>query len=126
MATKFSGVFPPQPEGFTEKEDAQFYGIKYEDDTISSKMEMGIERTRSRFTKPPSRIYTTGFTEISQADFDLLEEFWEEYRKAKIFTWTNPADQKTHSVRFAEVPSVAYSGVGPHRSYTVEVSLKQV
>ena len=44
----------------------------------------------------------------------------------RAFSWVNPADGRAHTVRFAEPPSVKYTGLGAVATYNVEVTLKQV
>lgn len=122
----FTGSFPPFAEGFVEKEDARFYGIEFEDKTRRSDSDGGYEFTRPKFTRNGRRTFKTGFTEMSASDFDIFQDFWDAYGGYKSFAWTNPADGRTHTVRFAEPPTVVYSGVGAVATYNVEVALKQV
>lgn len=124
--TAFSGVFPPTDAGFTAKEDSGYYGIEFEDNTMRSDSDGGYEVTRPRFTRKPRKTFTTGFTELSQANYDLLVEFWEKYQGSLKFTWTDPTDLRAYTVRIEKPPTVTYAGVGPTRMYNVEVKLKQV
>ena len=126
MAIVFGGVFPPTDAGFVEKEDAGYYGISFEDNTIRSGTDGGYEFARKRFTRKPRQTFMTGFTEMTQADFDIFREFWEQFMGARSFTWNNPAENQVYTVRFASAPKISYVGVGPTRLYSVEVELKQV
>jgi phage-related protein len=122
----FVGIFPPFGEGFTEKEDARFYGIEFEDKTRRSESDGGYEFTRPKFTRNGRRTFKTGFTQMNAADFDIFQNFWDAYGGYKSFSWTNPADGRAHTVRFAEPPTVRYTGIGAVATYDVEVTLKQV
>jgi len=122
----FTGVFPPTDAGFVEKQDAKYYGIEFEDKTMSSKSEGGYEHTRPKFTRKGRKTFTTGFTEMSAADFEIFTDFWDAFGGYKSFSWVDPATSKAYTVRFAEPPSVRYSGLGATPTYNVEVKLKQV
>ena len=125
MPYSFAGNFPPHEVGFVEKEDARFYGIETEDTTIRSGQEGGYEIARPQFTRKPKRTYSTGFTRMSQSDFDIIMAFWDEYQGSKQFNWQNPTTQTVHSVRFTEAPNITYEGVGQLFEYTVEVKIKE-
>jgi phage-related protein len=122
----FSGVFPPTDVGFTEKEDAQYYEVEVDDNTMRSSSDGGYEFSRPRFTRKPRKTFTTGFTELSQSDYALLMDFWDAYQGAVSFTWVDPTDNVAHTVRMTKPPVVTYRGIGPRRMWNVEVTMKQV
>lgn len=124
--TEFVGLFPPTDAGFTDKEDSAYYSEEIEDNTMRSDKDGGYEYSRPRFTRNGRMTYTTGFTDISQADKDLILEFWTKYTGAKSFTWVNPTNLESNSVRFTKPPKPTYTGAGQTRTYNVEVEIKQV
>lgn len=124
--TVFSGVFPPIENAFAEKQDSKYFGIDTEDNTIRASTEGGYEFTRKRFTRAPRKTFITGFTMMSQTDYETFDEFWDEYQGAKSFTWVEPTTSVAHTVRFAEKPSISYAGLGSTFLYDVIVKLKQV
>jgi len=124
--TVFSGIFPPVEYGFSEKEDAKHFGIDIEDNTVRAKTEGGYEFTRKRFTRKPRKTFMTGFTMMSQADYDTFIDFWDEYQGARAFNWVEPTTNSVHSVRFADKPSIQYVGKGSTFLYDVVVKMKQV
>ena len=126
MSNVFAGAFPPFDVGFSEKEDAGYYSVSYEDNTVRSNMEGGYDTSRPRFTRKMRKTFITGFSDITQADFEIIEEFWLQFGGHRVFTWTDPTNQIDYSARFTRQPNITYTGIGPHRSYNVEVELKEV
>lgn len=115
--------FPPA--GF-EREDAKYYKTAQEDGTIRSSSEGGYEMTRRRFTRNPRKTYTTGFTEITDAQLQTLESIWDANMGHTIFQWTHPIRGTVHDCRFTKPFEVSYSGKGSHRVYNVKIELKEV
>ena len=114
------------------KEDAGKFGFEQEDAGIRSPMEGGYVLTRPRFTRRPRRTWTTGFTDISNADKLLLEDYFNNKGTYLSFTWDVPVPnvqggaKETVTVRFSEVPKWEYKGFGTNARWNVELKLEEV
>jgi phage-related protein len=117
-------IFPPI--GMVEGQDAGYYNLSLEDSTIRNSTDGGYDLARARNTRLPKKTFRTGFTEMNQSDFELFTDFWNIHTGAVIFTWLNPVDAVTRSVRFEDAPRISYVGVGAFAKYNVEVTLKEV
>jgi hypothetical protein len=124
--TIFNATFPPFAQGFTEKEDARYYGIQLAENLIASNTEGGYELTRPRSTRKPRKTFTTGFSSLSTADYELFLEYYEEYQQFTNFFWVDPSTLMPYTVRFVKPPTIVYVGSGPLRLYNVEVTIKEV
>lgn len=116
--------FPPA--GMIEGEDSQYFSIKHRSNTVSSGMEDGYEITRPRSTRRPGRIFSSGFTEITNADKALLESFWEGVGTYQLFTWTDPTSGVERTVRFDGELDFSYEGIGGYHLWIVKFDLKEV
>lgn len=117
--------FPPA--GMIEKEDSQYFSVKYRDNTVSSEMEDGYEVSRPRSTRCPGRIFNSGFTDITSADKVLLESFWESVRgNANMFTWEDPTTGNELMVKFKGGFDFQYGGAGGTHLWTIQFELKEV
>ncbi len=75
-----------------------------EDATIRSSFEAGYEHTRPRFTKV-RYTWNIKYNLLPSADKATLEAFVTTVREgADSFTWTNPVDNVSHTVRFSQIP----------------------
>jgi len=115
-------VFPVLSTGH----DSAKYSIELEDTGMQTELEGGYVASRARHTRRPRRTWSDGFTDISQADADLLQAFWDQVSTHTIFDWTNPADDTVTAVRFTPGTfSLRYAGVGANRRYSVEFKVQQ-
>lgn len=114
------------------KEDSSKYGFEMEDVTIRSDMEGGYVTSRPRFTRPPRRTWKSGFTDISNADKLLLEEFYVSKGGYQSFTYEVPVPniaggaKETVTVRFLEGLSWEYKGFGDNPRWNVEFKVEEV
>lgn len=114
------------------KEDAAKYGIELEDTGIRSEMEGGYVLSRPRTTRRPRRTWTTGFTDITNADKLLLETFVNTKGTFASFTWTVPVpnilggSKEVVTVRFSEVPTFKYAGFGTNARWNFDCKLEEV
>ena len=116
--------FPPA--GMASKEDTAFFSHSMKDDVERSETAGGYDYSRPRPTRPPTRLFETGFTDISDSDKALLEQFYEGNR-ASIFTWTDWTNGVEYQVRFAEPLTFTYTGMGPTRRWNTQaIKLRQV
>lgn len=100
--------FPSLGDG----EDAKKYGFDTEDVGKRSEMEGGYVLTRPRHTRRPRRMWKTGFTAVSQTDFDTFLEFWNDHGTYTGFTYTTKIGSEAVNVRFMQKPRWTYVGVG--------------
>jgi phage-related protein len=71
-----------------------------EDPTIATEFENGMTQTRPRFTRL-RRNWTLKWNYMLNGDRDTLAAFWiTAAGGAASFTWTNPYDSQTYTVRF--------------------------
>jgi hypothetical protein len=117
-------VFPTLPSGSLS--DSSKYSVTAEDPSMSTPLEGGYTTTRARFTRRPRRTFGVGYTEITGADKQALEDFWDLVMGgAAIFDWTSNEDGITRAVRFTSQQSGSgnsgtpftwsYKGIGATR-----------
>ena len=84
----------------------------YNDNTVSSTMETGLEITRARFSRV-RREWQVSYRDILQSDEDALDAF---IRSSAIlgtagsFQWTHPGTGETVTVRFSQLPTPTETG----------------
>lgn len=114
------------------KEDSSKYGFEQEDVSIRSPMEGGYVLSRPRTTRPPRRSWTSGFTNISNADKLLLESFYNTKGSYMSFTYLVPVPnveggaKETVTVRFLGPLKWEYKGFGSNARWNVEFKLEEV
>lgn len=123
-------VFPT----LAKKPDSSQHVVEREDPALATEMEGGYVVTRARHTRTPRRTWTIGYSELRDADKQLLDNFWDTVRgPSVVFDWTDPESAmnggaaKTYQVRF--LPGAAlkwsYKGVGPLKVWYVTFQLQQ-
>lgn len=116
--------FPPV--GMTNKEDTSFFHHTVKDDVMRAETDGGYEFTRPRNTRPPLKIFKTGFTDLTDTERALLQAFYNANR-ALPFTWTDWTDGAEYTVRFAKPIGFRYIGAGSTRRWNTDpIELKQV
>jgi hypothetical protein len=85
--------------------------LSYNDSTINSPMESGLEITRARFPRV-RREWQVSYRNVLQSDSDALDSFIRTtvYGMAGSFTWTHPKTGEKVTVRFSQLPSPAEAG----------------
>jgi phage-related protein len=79
-------------------------GEEREDSTLRSKFEDGYEQTRPKFTKI-RYTWSLTYNNLTNTDKATLEAFVTTVREgADSFTWTNPVDSASYTVKFAQIP----------------------
>lgn len=83
----------------------------YNDGTLSSPMESGLEITRQRFSRI-RREWQVNYRNVLQSDYDALDTFIRQtvMGMSGSFTWRNPATGEVVTVRFSQLPSPAEAG----------------
>jgi hypothetical protein len=105
---------------FAAREDSAQFQEERRDPTIRKEFEGGFVVTRPRYTRPPARVITTGFTSISQLDYNLLMTYWNAKRGGSVsFPYTHPTTGETLTVRFLEPLRAKYVGMGNTRLWDV-------
>jgi phage-related protein len=112
---------------FGNKEDSSKFGLDLENVGIRSEMEGGYVLTRPRHTRRPRRTWSTGFTDLSEAQKTTFETFFNEHGTFKVFTYTVKTSNEVVQVRFASVPSFDYKGYGTNYRWDIgSIKLEEV
>lgn len=115
-----------------EKHDSKkFKETVKEDPTISFEAEGGWAMTRPRYTRKPPRLFTLGFTDMSDAEKESIAALYETSRGSAniIAGWHHPVSGLEVAVRFKKgsVPKYAYKGMnGNHRWDISDVVLEEL
>ena len=92
------------------KEDSKFFGVATPNSAQRNETDGGYTLTRPRFTRAPRKTFTTGFTNLTLAQKDAIQGFYDEKGGAISFTWQDPTSGITHVVRFKGDLKWKYSG----------------
>lgn len=96
-------VFPtdfPEPNIASASGTGESYKFKSEDAMVSTTTDALYKQTRPRATRRV-RTWTYAWNCITDADFAKLKTFWDSVGRYQAFSWTNPNDGNTYTVRFA-------------------------
>lgn len=104
-----------------------------ENPAIATKLEGGYVATRPRHTRTPRRTFPVSYTDLRDADKQLLMAFWDTVKGGSvIFDWTDPESAmnagvaKTYQVRFTDQElKWAYKGRGPTKLWDISFTLQQ-
>jgi len=109
-------------------EDSKHFGVVQADPAKKVEIEGGYTVTRPRYTRLPRKTWSTGFTDLTDAEKDSFAAFWDtNFGGSDSFTYLNPADAVTYTVRFKGQPKIKYEGMGPLRRWNITgISLEQV
>jgi hypothetical protein len=112
---------------FGDREATDKFGLSLEDVGIRSEMEGGYVLTRPRHTRRPRRTWTTGFTDLSNAEKETFETFFNNNGTYKVFTYLVKTSNETVQVRFAGVPTFDYKGYGSNYRWDITgIKLEEV
>lgn len=75
------------------------FGEKLSDSTIESICDGGYKLTRPRHTRVTGT-WTFAWNALSTEDYKKIRGFYEKVQNSMSFTWTNPLDGETYTVRF--------------------------
>lgn len=114
-------AFPEiEANGLVAREDSAQFEEEYLNPAIRKEFEGGFVATRPRYTRPPARKITTGFTAISQADYARLVNYWNAKRGGSVsFPYIHPTTGETLTVRFVEPLKAKYQGMGQTRLWDI-------
>lgn len=117
-------VFPTLPSG--KSQDSSKYAVSKKDPAMRAEIEGGYVVTRARTTRKPTRLFKTGFTNITSADKQVLDDFYDTVRGGSvIFTWTDPESLVSYSVRFKGEFGFKFAGRGAARFWDCSFELEQ-
>ncbi len=109
-------------------EDSKHFSVSQADPVKSAEYDGGYRVTRPRYTRLPRKTFSTGFSDLTAAQYDSFTDFWDLKMGGSLsFTYLNPADSITYTVRFMGQPKMKYVGMGYLRRWEiVGISLEQV
>lgn len=109
--------------GFSASEDSQYFQTQRISGAQTYETDGGIFIVRKRFTRNPGSFIVTGFTEISDSDKNLFDQFYENNAShgATEVTYVHPLTQASMQVYFSEsTPYTAeYKGWGSNKVWTL-------
>lgn len=112
---------------FGNREDSSKFGFDTEDVGLRGEMEGGYVLSRPRHTRRPRRTWTTGFTALTQPQFDSFLDFWNEHGTFKGFTYVVRTSNEVVNVRFSAKPVWKYTGVGATFMWDIsELKLEEI
>lgn len=107
---------------FTEVADATFTSsVNY--NTIITDTEYGKERRRNKWANP-RRTFTLQFSDATQEVMEYIRDFHLNVGNFETFSWTNPNDSQTYTVRFVE-DNLSINYVG-YNLYEIQLNFIEV
>jgi len=109
-------------------EDSKHFGVSQADPVKRAEIDGGYAVTRPRYTRLPRKTWTTGFSDLTDAQKDSFTTFWDAHMGGSdSFTYLNPADAVTYTVRFKGQPKIDYVGMAALRRWEIKgITLEQV
>jgi hypothetical protein len=105
---------------FLVREDSSQFEEERVDPAIRKEFEGGFVATRPRYTRAPATKITTGFTNMTQTEYAILQSFWDAKRGGSIsFTYIHPTTSASLTVRFAAPLKGKYVGMGNTKLWDV-------
>ena len=116
-------LFPPTGV----KEDSALFDDSFEDKGLKSETDGGYVYSRPRHGRRARRMFSTGFTDISSEQKELVMQFALQHGTYLAFTYNIPDSAETVSVRFSKLPKAVYIGVGGNHRYNIaDIELTEV
>lgn len=114
----------PCPAILIERHDsAKFKETHLEDPAQDFQTEGGWSMTRPRYTRRPPRVFTLGFTDLSQTEKEEIEALYNATRGSSdyITDWQHPTTGLFLDVRFKKgsTPQYSYRGYGGNHRWDV-------
>ena len=110
------------PTALAAIQDSSQFSETLLDNTITQELEGGYAHTRPRTTRAPRKEFTTGFTDITDAQKSSLETFFRVKGQHTSFVYTHPISADPYVVRFKSQLKFAYAGMG----YTPRWNVKDI
>lgn len=89
------------------------------DNALKSSTDGGYVLSRPRYTRSPLRKFTTGFSDLTEAEKESLLTFFNTYGTYQIFQYTHPITAVQYDVRFEAPPLPKYIGRGGFHFWVV-------
>ena len=117
--------FPPH--GF-KKEHSEYLRDGLQDDTMRQEMEGGYEITRSRTTREPRRLFSTGWEIVTESEKQILQNFQKSVGVTNLsFTWEHPTSREILIVKFTDQINFTYKGQGKNHVWECKnINLREV
>lgn len=94
-------------------------------ETASAKSEGGYEHRRRRFTRTPRREISVGFKGLKNADFQIVEDFYDAHLEDTEFTFYDPIKDTSYTCRFDEWKP-KYVGIGTTLLWDIQIKMSEV
>ncbi len=109
-------------------EDSKHFLVSQANPAKGADMEGGYRTTRPRYTRTPRKTWTTGFSDLTDAQKDSHASFWDTKKGGSdSFIYLNPADATEYTVRFIGTPDIKYVGIASLRRWEIKgIKLEQV
>lgn len=119
-------TFPTKPALSQGESPSLYKNIPMQDDRfLKAPTDGGYEFRRRRTNRAPRREIETGFLNIPQSDFDILEAFYLQHEQDVAFTWYDQIRDETYQVRFDSwAPS--YEGIGTNKKWTIKIKMSTI
>lgn len=120
-------TIPIFPVSLAQLQDSKHFGLGIEDKTLKGEVDGGYTHARPRHTRKPRRTFKTGYTEITQSEFEELLGFYDEVGGYTKFSYTDPTTGIVYVVRFGKPFTPKYTGIGPTKLWTItDIELAEV
>lgn len=110
-------------EALGKHDSSKFKESHREDPAIGEDMEGGWRISRPRYTRRVPRVFTLGFTDISDTDKQAIEQLFHDMRGSAgiIADWIHPVSGEVLDVRFksGSVPGYDYKGRGGNHRWDI-------
>lgn len=107
------------PAALAKVQDSQYFQIEVEDKGLKGEADGGYVHVRPRHTRKPRRTFKTGFTELTQVEYQALLDFYDLVGTYTKFAYVNPTTGVTHEVRFNKAFTGKYKGMGGRHLWNV-------
>lgn len=111
----------------SKPEDSKYFTETQMDPAMVAEFEGGYEFRRPRYTRAPRKLLTTGFTQITDADKDILQSSYDAQQGASgAMDYTHPVNANVMSVYYSAPMMFTYVGIGGYHKWDVKIQLKEI
>ncbi len=108
-------------------EDSTLFTEQLENQAVTTGSDNGYIYVRPRHSRKAKRIFTTGFSDLTQTQKVELEAFYtDRLGGVEAFEYLHPVTKELINVRFDKDLPFRYMGQGGNHYWSVEFSLKEV
>jgi hypothetical protein len=102
------------PAELNARIDAKKFDQTQKNPAMVHEMEGGYVVTRPRYHRRPRRVFSIGFTNLSDDDKQTLEDFWNTVKGSALgFNVTLPITDEVVLVRFTQDTNMSFKYIGP-------------